>query len=87
MDKDKIVFFIDKEQFTIYDETQTAADLLKLAKEDPAETTLVLKDGNDLVKFKDEDKVIVKNGMIFVVFHDGTNAGFILRSRIVSLRS
>lgn len=71
MDKDKIVFFIDKEQFTIYDETQTAADLLKLAKEDPAETTLVLKDGNDLVKFKDEDKVIVKNGMIFVVFHDG----------------
>ena len=71
MDKEKIVFFIDKEQFTIYDETQTAADLLKLAKEDPAETTLVLKHGNDLTKFKDDDKVIVKNGMIFAVFHDG----------------
>ena len=43
MDKEKIVFFIDKEEFTTYNDKQTAAQLLKLAKEDPAETTLVLK--------------------------------------------
>ncbi|MBI4005732.1 MAG: multiubiquitin domain-containing protein [Gammaproteobacteria bacterium] len=69
--KDEIVFFIDKEKFTTDDKTQTAAQLLKLAKEDPAETTLVLKKGNDLTKFKDEDIVTIKNGMHFVVFHDG----------------
>lgn len=71
MAKDKIVFFIDKEKFTIDNEAQTAAQLLELAKEDPAETTLVLKQGNDLTKFKDEDIVNLKNGMHFVVFHDG----------------
>ena len=71
MDKEKIVFFIDKEEFTTYNDKQTAAQLLKLAKEDPAETTLVLKHGNDLTKFKDDDEVTLKNGMRFVVFHDG----------------
>ena len=71
MSKDKIVIFIDKEQFTTDKEKQTAAELLKLAKEDPAETTLVLKHGNDLIKFKDEDVVTLKNRMHFVVFHDG----------------
>lgn len=71
MAKDEIVFFIDKEKFTIDDEAQTAAQLLELAKEEPAETTLVLKQGNDLKKFKDEDIVNLKNGMHFVVFHDG----------------
>jgi hypothetical protein len=71
MGKDKIVFFIDKEKFTTDDERQTAAQLLKLAKEDPAETTLVLKHGNDLTRFKDDEEVILKNGMRFVVFHDG----------------
>jgi hypothetical protein len=69
--KNEIVFFIDKEKFTTEDETQTAAQLLVLAKEDPAETTLVLKQGNELKKFKDEDMVTIKNGMHFVVFHDG----------------
>ena len=71
MGKETIEFYIDKEKFTIDNEKQTAAELLKLAKEDPAETTLVLKLGNDLEKFKDDDDVILKNGMQFVVFHDG----------------
>lgn len=71
MDKENIVFFIDKEKFTTDDESQTAADLLKLAEEDPAETTLVLKHGKELTKFKDEETVHLKNGMHFVVFHDG----------------
>ena len=71
MSKETIEIYIDKEKFTIDNEKQTAAELLKLAKEDPAETTLVLKLGNDLVKFKDDDDVILKNGMQFVVFHDG----------------
>ena len=71
MSKETIEIYIDKEKFTIDNEKQTAAELLKLAKEDPAETTLVLKLGNDLVKFKDDDDVVLKNGMQFVVFHDG----------------
>ena len=71
MSNEKIVFFIDKEQFTTDNEKQTAAELLELAKEDPTETTLVLKEGNGLTKFKDHDIVYLKNGMHFVVFHDG----------------
>lgn len=71
MSKDKITIFIDKQEFTIYEDPQTAADLLRLAKEDPKVTTLVLKHGNDLKKFKDEDKIFLKNGMTFVIFHDG----------------
>ena len=71
MSRETIEIYIDKEKFTINNEKQTAAELLKLAKENPAETTLVLKLGNDLVKFKNDDDVILKNGMQFVVFHDG----------------
>lgn len=71
MSKEKIEIYIDQEKFTIDNEKQTASDLLKLAKEDPAETTLVLKLGKDLVKFKDDEVIILKNGMQFVVFHDG----------------
>jgi Multiubiquitin/Prokaryotic E2 family E len=71
MAKDEIVFFIDTQKFTTTDEHQTAAQLLKLAKEDPAETTLVLKHGNELKKFEDNETVLLKNGMRFVIFHDG----------------
>ena len=71
MSKETIEIYIDKEKFTIDNEKQTAAELLKLAKEDPAETTLVLKHGNDLTKYKDDDIIFLKNGMQFVVFHDG----------------
>ena len=71
MSKEKIEIYIDQQKFTISNEKQTAADLLKLAKEDPAETTLVLKLGKDLVKFKDDEVIILKDGMQFVVFHDG----------------
>jgi len=71
MAKNEIVFFIDKQKFTTSDESQTAADLLRLAEEDPAQTTLVLKHGNDLRKFNDCDEITLKSGLHFVVFHDG----------------
>ncbi len=71
MAKDKIVFFIDQQKFETEDAMQTAAELLILAQEDPAETTLVLKQGNELKKYDDGETVNLKNGMHLVVFHDG----------------
>ncbi len=72
MGKNEIVFFIDKQQFTTDREKLTATELLRdYAEEDPSETTLVLKEGNNLTKFNDNDEVSLKNGMHFVVFHDG----------------
>lgn len=69
----EIVIFIDKQQFKTNQLEQTAGDLLaNLAQEDPAETTLVLKHGNDLTRYEDDSQVInLENGMRFVVFHDG----------------
>jgi hypothetical protein len=72
MHNKKIVFFIDKEKF----ETE-AADisvrvlLQDFAKEDPSETTLVLKKGNDLIKLTNLDQIIqIENGMKFLVYHN-----------------
>ena len=70
MSKERIEIYIDQEKFTINYEKQTAAELLILAKEDPAETTLVQKIGKEIVKFKDDEVINLKNGMQFVVFHD-----------------
>lgn len=68
----QIVFFIDKKQFKTDDKDQTAADLLRnFAGEDPAETTLVLKKGNDLDKLSDDQQICLESGMHFVVYHDG----------------
>jgi hypothetical protein len=67
----QIVIFIDKQQFKLEDREYTPRELLTLAGDDPAETTLVLKDGNDLVRLTDVDKPIrLKNGQHFVVFHN-----------------
>ena len=68
-----VVFFIDKEKFTVAEgEQYTVRDILVLAGEDPEETTLVLREGNELTKFLDLDQVIeIKNGTHFVVFHNG----------------
>jgi hypothetical protein len=66
----KIVVFIDQQKFDLEDRDHTARELLVLAGEDPTETTLVLKHGNDLTKFENPDEVIhLKNGDHFVVFH------------------
>lgn len=69
----KIVFFIDKQQFKTELTDTTAKGLLTdFAKEEPAETTLVLKVGNDITKYEDDNQAItLENGMHFVVFHDG----------------
>ena len=71
MSIDIIEFYIDKQKFTTDNDVQTAGELLKLASEDPAETTLVLKEGKELFKYDDNQKITLKNGMSFVVFHDG----------------
>lgn len=72
-DKNTIVFFIDKKQFKTELLEITAKEILIVfANEDPVETTLVLKIGNDLTKYEDDNQTIaLENGMHFVVFHDG----------------
>ncbi len=66
-----IVIFIDQEKFKLEDRDYTPRELLKLAEEEPAETTLVLKDGSEIVKLTDLDKAFrPKNGDHFVVFHN-----------------
>ena len=68
----KIEFYIEKQQFKTDQEKLTARVLLRdYAEEDPEKTTLVLKQRNDVTKFKDDDTIYLKNGMHFVVFHDG----------------
>ncbi len=67
------VFFIDKQQFkTEHSELSAGVILSQFAEEDPGETTLVLKKGNELIKYEDDSQIIeLQNGMKFVVFHDG----------------
>jgi hypothetical protein len=66
------VIFIDKQQFKLESEEMTVAKLLELAGDDPKETTLALKRGNDLKKYDDITFVVsLENGMKFVVFHNG----------------
>jgi len=68
---EEIVIFIDQQQFKLEDREYTPRELLTLAGDDPRETTLVLKHGNELEKLTDFDKLIrLKNGEHFVVFHN-----------------
>lgn len=66
------VFFIDKEKFKTEQTSLSVRSLLAdFAKEDPNQTTLVLKQGNDLKKYADlEEIVALKNGMKFLVYHN-----------------
>lgn len=67
----KVVIHIDQQQFKLEDRAYTPRELLELAAENPAETTLVLKHGHELNKLSDLDKPLqLKNGMHFVVFHN-----------------
>jgi hypothetical protein len=67
--KEKTVVFIDKQKFELDRATYTVGELLALAGENSAETTLVLKRGNDLHKYTDPNEILqVKDGMQFVVF-------------------
>jgi hypothetical protein len=70
--KDQVVILIDQQRFRLDDRGYTARELLQLAGEDPAETTLVLRHGNDLRKYNDlNENIDLNNGMHFVVFHNG----------------
>jgi hypothetical protein len=68
----QIVFFIDVEQFkTKQSELSVRTILQDFAKEDPSQTTLVLRHGNDQIKYTNLDEIIsLKNGMKFVVYHN-----------------
>jgi hypothetical protein len=68
----EIVFFIDKQQFKTKESELSVRTILQdFAKEDPTQTTLVLRHGNDNVKYTNLDEIIsLKNGMKFVVFHN-----------------
>jgi hypothetical protein len=68
----EIVFFIDKQQFKTEQTELTVRVLLAdYAKDDPSQTTLVLKQGNDLTKYTNLDEVIhLENGMKFLVYHN-----------------
>ena len=69
--KNQIVILIDQQQFKLEDRAYTPRELLTLAGEDPNETTLVRKHGNELEKLTDLDKPMqLKNGTHFVVFHN-----------------
>lgn len=69
----RIVFFIDNVKFETTDCTMTVrAILTSFAKEDPAQTTLTLINGNERTKYEDADfLVVLKNGMKFAVLHNG----------------
>src|SRR5437660_12349461 len=70
--KHDVVFFIDKEQFKSPTADLTVRTLLvDFAKEDPSQTTLASKHGNELKKYTNLDEVIhIENGMKFVVLHN-----------------
>jgi hypothetical protein len=68
----KIHFFIDKERFETDQEKLSVRTLLvDFAKEDPSQTTLALKEGNEIKKFANLDEMVeMKNGMHFIVYHN-----------------
>ncbi|HEX8946946.1 MAG TPA: hypothetical protein VF829_01905 [Candidatus Paceibacterota bacterium] len=75
MDKDKThsktVFSIDKQKFEVETDHLSVRQLLELAQEDPAQTTLALKKGNDLQKYTDlAENISLKDGMKFVILHN-----------------
>ena len=70
--KHEVVFFIDKQQFKS-DKTDLSVRtlLVDFDKEDPSQTTLASKHGNELHKYTNLDEIIpIENGMKFVVLHN-----------------
>lgn len=70
---EKVVFFIDKEKFNSETSLLTPRTILtEYAKENPAETTLIRKDGSGTEKLTELDTPIeVKDGTKFTVLHNG----------------
>lgn len=70
--KEEVVFFIDQQKFVVEDRPYTVRELLVMAGENPEETTLVLRHGNELKKLTDlDERIQIKDGTHFVVFHRG----------------
>ena len=69
----EVVFFIDKEKFKTAITEFSVRDILeKFAQENPEETTLVHRKGNELDKLTDLNFIVnLVNGMRFVVYHNG----------------
>lgn len=69
----QIIFWVDNEQFRTDKHELTVGEILHdFAKEDPAETSLVRRHGNDLEKYADITmSICLENGMKFIVFHNG----------------
>jgi hypothetical protein len=66
-----VVIHIDKQKFELDTHELTVAQLLKLAGDDPSQTTLVLKHGNKTEEFKDPNQVVhLHDGERFVVYHN-----------------
>lgn len=67
-----VVFFIDKEQFKATQVAVTVRSLLTdYAKEDPAQTRLVRRHGNEKHTYTNLDEVVtLENGMKFYVLHN-----------------
>ena len=73
-DKPKtVVFFIDQQKFETEAKSLTVRALLEnYAKEDPSQTVLVFKKGNELKRLENLEEVVeLKNGLHFIVFHEG----------------
>ena len=61
--------FIDQQKFQLEAEKYTAAQLLELAGEDPTQTILVLRIGDELKQLKKDSYFEPKPDSRFVVFH------------------
>lgn len=68
----KVTFFIDKEKFEVTaPENTVRALLVDFAKQNPEQTTLMLKKGNEIHKYTNLDEVVtLENGMHFAVLHN-----------------
>ena len=64
-----ITIFIDQQKFQIEADKYTPAQLLGLAGEDPSQTILVLRIGNELKQLKKDSYFEPKPDSRFVVFH------------------
>lgn len=69
--KAKTIYFIDAEKFETEEETLSVGFLLAQAQQDPANTTLATRHGNQIHKFNDVNETVeIKNGMKFIVLHN-----------------
>lgn len=69
--KELVSIFIDQQEFELEPGVCTASQLLELAGENPAETILVLRIGDDLDQLSSDKGFEPKPGSRFVVFHCG----------------